>query len=291
MAATWTARQSSQSSGSRRTLIISLAFGLLSAFLVYRLVNSGHGGGSAGAEAAVLVARQDIPARTIVTAEMVGLKQVPVSLKLASTFTDAKPVVGKAAKAQIKAGEQVVAERLANDTKELGFAGTVPEGMRAISITVTEVATDGGLIQPGDQADVIGVFRVYDAQNGLALFGKADQDKPQHLVAETLIPSATVLAIAQAAQDGAVAPAVGKVAGQKGYAEAKTVTIAVAPEDAPRIALADLLGTLRLAVHRFNEPDAQPIPQVDNSAQSLLGTGAATNARPSGTPQPAAPSR
>ncbi|HLZ70733.1 MAG TPA: Flp pilus assembly protein CpaB [Dehalococcoidia bacterium] len=269
MATTWPA-QRAKASGSRRVLIISVVFGLLSAFLVWRLLSSAGASSTGGTLVPVIVARQDIPARTVVTDGMVTVKQVPSSLRLATAYTDSKPLVGKATKAAIGAGEQVLTARIAADPKELGFTGTVPPGLRAASIQVTEVASVGGLVQPGDLVDVIGVFQVNDNGTSGAPLGKSDASKPTHMIAATILQSATVLAVAQASENGSTQPSSGKVAAGKTQAEAKTVTLAVSPQDAERLALADTIGSLRLSAHRFDESDGQSINCIENSGQSLI---------------------
>lgn len=269
MATTWPA-QRANSSGSRRVLLISLVFGLLSAFLIWRLLSSAGSGSASGAMVPVVVARQDIPARTMVTDGMISVKQVPASLRLATAYTDTKTLVGHPTKDAIGAGEQVLVARVAADPKELGFTGTVPPGLRAASIQVTEVSSVGGLVQPGDLVDVIGVFQVNDSAATASALGKNDAGKAQHMIAATILQSAPVLAIAQSSQNGATQPTSGKVAAGKTQADAKTVTLAVSPQDAERLALADTIGTLRLSAHRFDESDGQSINCIENSGQSLI---------------------
>jgi len=165
MAATWTARQTANTSKNRRALLLSLVLGLLAAFLLFRLVTAAQPKSAAPVTVPVLVAKQDIPARTVVTGGMVAVKQVPASLRLASAFTDSKVAIGQAARAPISAGEQVLTSQITSNTVELGFSGQVPAGMRAVSINVQEVVNSGNLVQPGDSVDVIGVFQVV-RQNG-----------------------------------------------------------------------------------------------------------------------------
>ncbi len=297
MATTWPARSAARSNN-RRILIIALVFGLLSAFLVWRVLSSSSTGSVSSTMVPVVVARQDIPARTVITEGLLTVKQIPSSLRLATAYTDAKTLVNKVAKDQISAGEQVVAARVAADPREIGFTGSVPPGMRAVSIQVSEVVDIGGLIQPGDTVDVVGVFQVWDGVNGADSFGKPEWDKPKHLVTTTLVQSATVLAIAQSSQNGASQPASGKASAGKAQADAKTVTLAVSPQDAERLALADTAGTLRLTAHRFDETGGQPINCVQNSDQALIQAQglvcnsplpvAVASPQPATAPQPAA---
>jgi pilus assembly protein CpaB len=297
MATTWPARSASRSNN-RRILIVALVFGLLSAFLVWRVLSSSSSGSVSSNMVPVVVARQDIAARTVIAESLLTVKQIPSSLRLATAYTDPKTLLNKVAKSQISAGEQIVAARVAADPREVGFTGTVPPGMRAVSIQVSEVVDIGGLIQPGDTVDVVGVFQVWDSINGADTFGKPEWDKPKHLVTSTLVQSATVLAIAQSSDSGASQPSSGKVSAGKAQADAKTVTLAVSPQDAERLALADNAGTLRLSAHRFNETGGQPINCVQNSGQSLIQAqglvcnsplpAAVASPQPAATPEPAA---
>ncbi len=293
MATAIPARRSGVSSGNRRTLIIAIVFGLLAAFLVYRAVSSSSGSSSGGGDVSVLVARQDIPARTVLTDGMLTLEHVPAKLKLASALSDTKVTTGKIARTQIAAGEQVLATRLAGSVNELGFAGQVPDGLRAVSILANEVSVTGGLIQPGDFVDVIATFNVNDKGPDVDVFAsKPDGGAAGRVMSGTLLQSVQVLAIAQdAVTPGSNnAPSGGKVPAAKGNAEARSVTLAVSEDDAARLALADEMGTLRLALRHVNDNAAQPPAQVDNSFPSLFANGGQVHTIDSGTTPAAAPS-
>lgn len=265
MAATWTSRPTASSSN-RRALLIALIFGLLSAFLVYRLLTAVQPKGAALAGVPVVVAAQDIPARTMITASMVTMKPVPDSLKLTGAFTDTKSVVGKAAKQTIVQGDQLTGTTLANSPADLGFSGQVPAGMRAVSISVTEVSTEGGLIQPGDHVDVIGIYQQFDKQNG-GLYYQPDASSPKNLVALTVLQDVQVLAFAQNGIDNS-AQSTSKVSPTKGQPDAKSVTLAVSPEDAERLALGEQTGIFHLSLHRVGDDSTGPVQQLSNLAST-----------------------
>lgn len=261
MAATWTSRPTASSSN-RRALMIALVFGLLSAFLVYRLLTSVQPKSAAVGGTAVVVAKQDIPARTMITADMVTTKPVPDSLKLASVLTDTKVAVGKAARQAIPQGDQVTAGVLANNPSDLGFSGTVPPGMRAMSISITEVSTEGGLIQPGDHVDVIGIYQQFNKE-AAGVFYQPDASGPKALVALTVLQNVQVLAFAQTGIDNSAQGAT-KVAPTKGQPDAKSVTLAVTPEDAERLALGQQTGIFHLSLHGIGDSSTGPLPQLSN---------------------------
>jgi pilus assembly protein CpaB len=286
MAATWTARDAAAPASNRRTLMIAIVFGLVSAFLIFRLLSSASSKGSGPVAAVpVLVASQDIPAKTAVTEQMVALKQVPASLRLPTAYTDTKSVVGHVTREAISANEQVLSTKLADTQKELGFSGQVPAGMRAVSINVEQVVTNDNLIAPGDSVDVIAVFqRLGSAPDGQASLNPAADDKAKRLTAVTVLQDVQILAIAQEITDP-VAQGNAKASSSTKPADVKTVTLAVSPDDAQRLFLSDEIGTLRLALHRFGEHDVQPLQPLDNTVQQVFGLG--DTARPA-SPAPAA---
>ncbi len=272
MAASFTARDPAAvgtSHTNRRILLISLVLGLLAALLLWRLLSATQAKTVQVNTVPVVVAKQDIPARTTITGGMLDVKQVPNGVRLASAFTDTKAAVGQVTRVQVNAGEQVLSDRLAASVRDLDFSAQVPDGMRAASITVAEVVTNGGLIQPGDEVDVVGVFEIQGgpADTGSA-FAKDQGDKPKHFAAVTVLTDVKVLAVAQRSDDGVAAKN-----NSKPQPDAKTVTLAVTPEDAQKLFLADQMGTLRLSLHKLGDHDAPQLSPVPNTLPAVGGGG------------------
>src|SRR6516162_7159398 len=79
---------SSRTSGSRRALLIALAFGTISAFLVFAFLSRTDASGSAGGTVPVLVAAQDVSLGREITDQNVTLKSLPIVAKHPNAFTD-----------------------------------------------------------------------------------------------------------------------------------------------------------------------------------------------------------
>ena len=110
MAASWTARDPAAvgtSHSNRRILLISLVLGLLAALLLWRLLSATQAKTIQVNTVPVVVAKQDIPARTTITAGMLDVKQVPNGVRLSSAFTDTKAAVGQVTRVQVNAGERI----------------------------------------------------------------------------------------------------------------------------------------------------------------------------------------
>ena len=267
------------SRGNRGLLILALITGLVAAIVVFVALNQG-GGGSDNAKpgsavtttSAVVVAKSDIAAGTEITAGMVEVIEAPNSLLVRDAFTSTQLVVGEAARYPIAAGEQVTRARVGANTEGDGLAFVVPAGMRAIAVKVDEITGVGGLILPGDRADVIAVIS-----------DQAGADNPDRVV--TVLQDVEVLAVAQSAQEPV--PAADEEAAAQAETDgasttsgqlpedaepqpsARTLTLALTPEQVQLLALVQEKGRVYLSLRRFGD-NAQPqLPVIDLS--SILG--------------------
>ena len=221
-----------------------------------------------------MVADKDIGARTELTGGMLSVKQVPTDEALTGAYTDTEQVAGQVTRQDIQKGEQITASKIGPQTKaerEEGLSFIIPQGMRAFSVQVDETSAVGGLLLPGDLVDII------------AIFDEGDFDVNK---AVTLLQNIEVLAVAQAAQESIPAPASevtatptpsGEAATTLGTRpedvkpnpDARTVTLAVTPEQAQLLALTQAKGDLALSLRPFGDA-----AQVNLNETTLIPMGA-----------------
>lgn len=153
--------------GSSRTgLLLAGILAIIAGVLVFAAVNSSSDSGngvknaSSGPETTVVTAKQDIPARTEIKADMLQLTKVPANALLGGAFSSTDLVAGRIARIPIYKGEQLVQDKLAADKTDLGLSYIVPEGTRAMGVKVDKVIGAGGLIRPGDRVDLVAVVDV-----------------------------------------------------------------------------------------------------------------------------------
>ncbi|MCH7908145.1 MAG: Flp pilus assembly protein CpaB [Candidatus Hydrogenedentes bacterium] len=206
----------------------------------------------------LVVASRDIEAGVALTDSMFELGEVPADVVLDGSFLSVDDVEGRVARYPIVKGEQILATRLVSleDSEEdgAGLAFTVPPGMRAVSVPVSEVSGAGGLIVPGDRVDVMVSADFED------LFGPgeilADSSQKSDPVVMTILQDVLVLAVGQVLaersdpdrdrdtfrnDDAEVQPA------------ARSVTLAVSPKDAQLLFMSAQEGKLGLALRPFGE--------------------------------------
>lgn len=249
----------------RLRLMLGLLLGIIGAALtvVYLAQGSGNeSGGQSGATAAVVVATQDIPANTKITADMVTVKQLPVGVVLQGAFRDTTGVVDKVTSVSIVSGEQVLTSRVSSSSIALAEYGDkaplsllVPEGRRAFSLKTSEVAAAGGLIRGGDHVDVILSGGAAGVENSQAFLASGS--------ACYVVQDIEVLAVGNAVKRVATDGGPAGVAAAATNPEAVSVTLAVTPEEAWWLAAAqqavneDKVGNqLWVALRPFGEHGA-----------------------------------
>ena len=141
---------------------------------------------------------------------------------------------------------------------ETGFLREVlAPGMRAISIFITPVTGVSGLVEPGDQVDVVLVQQAHDGPDGHE--GAAG--------AKGVVASARILAVGQSVRKIQVDPK--KEAGGT-MPSPSTATLEVSPEDVGVLSVASKMGDLVLAIRpRSSEGQASSVPQVDGEKVSM----------------------
>lgn len=244
--------------------LVAVIFSVIAAILVYAALQSGSGNDTSSSVSAastlVVVAARDVPANTILTADMLEVRQVPLGSQLDGVFASTARVVGLPTRFPIEAGEQVTPQKVGLDRidDENDIALVLPPGRRAFAVEVREVTGVGGLLLPGHYVDVIAVFADRFDQSGRAII---------------LLQDIEILAIGQEAQEPF--PASESEEGATGLAgrrpedvehqpEASSATLAVTPQDTQMLALVQESGAaIWLSLRPIGDHDVLPAEDVD----------------------------
>jgi pilus assembly protein CpaB len=271
----------SPSRGNRRFILLAIVLGLMGAGLVYvatsRNSTSTSNNASVVQNVPVVVAKTDIPARTTITQEMLDVKLVPQEAISPLAFSSVQAAVGQVTRYPLTTGEQVLSSKVVNTnagvSRSLSFV--MPEGKRGFAINASEVENAGGLVLPGDYVDI---YLMQDRNVG-------DNTQSAYSV-QILMQNVEVLAVATTVVDVVevpvkATPADGTTTGTTGSDStdgntqrvrnseaaanpgAKTVTLALTPEEAEKLYLAEANGRIRLAVRPFGDNDTVDVaPQT-----------------------------
>jgi pilus assembly protein CpaB len=150
-------------------------------------------------------------------------------------------VYGDPLRRNVESGEPVTTQSLVIDSKGSFLSAMIDPGMLAVSVAVQgEAGGAGGFISPGDRVDVILAYT-------LRLSGPAQAAAPKTIpkfVIQVLLRDIKVLAVDQNAKDDVHDPKI-----------AKSVTLEVDVASAEKLALAQQVGSLSLALRRLGEKD------------------------------------
>ncbi|MBP2656870.1 MAG: Flp pilus assembly protein CpaB [Firmicutes bacterium] len=220
--------------------IIAVILSLVSATLVYNYLQK------ASVKAPkpglpVVVAKVDILPKTKITADMIQEVNVPEEYIQPGAVQGIDNAVGVLVREPIVAGEQITAQRLVVAGKAGGFSGSIPRNMRAVTVSVTEVTGVAGFVKPGDNVDLIATF---------------DQSAVGEDASRIILQNVEVLAVDREPQSGVVVnPNAEANKGKQDVIRVSTVTLAVTPEEATRLTVAEEKGKIRLALRSYMPGD------------------------------------
>jgi pilus assembly protein CpaB len=222
---------------------LALAIGLLVSYAVYNRLRS-----IAGAETTVgspvVVATEDIPVGTKLTANDVHLVTVPPSAVPPGAFTTTAKVLGRGAILPLGKGDFVLASKLASLNAGAGLPSMIPQGMRAVSVRVNDVVSVAGFVQPGTHVDVL-----------------ATGSQGAEHQTTTVLENVLVLAVGRSLDRNSDA------------ASAPVITFALSPDDSQKLALVAQEWRIQLALRNPMDPKKEGISAT--RASSLYPTSVA----------------
>lgn len=145
-----------------KTLWISLFSGALAVFLVYSYSqeNKAQLDKKFSANVRVIVAAKDIAEMQTIDDTMITTKEIPEDFLQPNYTKNTDEVIGQVAGIPIKAGEQILLNKLLSPGPETGIALQVSPTKRAVTIPVDEMRAVAKLIRPGDRVDILASLEI-----------------------------------------------------------------------------------------------------------------------------------
>ena len=177
----------------RSLLATGLVLALVSALLTYYFASRAPAAdpGITVATTQVLVARRDIPVRTILTADDVQVVQTTAGVVPAGALRQPGDAIGRVATQPIAANEIIHASRF-TDSVATNFAifpageqasGSTPD-FRAMSLNIPNTHAVGGSIRAGDRVDIL--FALVFVPGQLGTGTNLEQDYAARILAENV---------------------------------------------------------------------------------------------------------
>lgn len=213
--------------GAGGVILVAIVLGLATAYLIWAYFRKMDEQSRKNWQP-VVVARQDIKARTKVTRDMLELTAFPKELIAENSIGKIEQAENRMTARDIRSKEQVRNNDLVQEGMVPTLAYKVPEGMRAIAIGAGEVMSVGTSVQPGDHVDIVATYH--------------DPRTRQELT-KMLMQNVLVLAVNRGQTE----------AGGKEGGAASSMTLAVKPEETELVAAADRQGALRISLRPVND--------------------------------------
>lgn len=194
----------------------------------------------------VVASKEPIPARTKIVESQLAIKQLPKEMATGTEFSELKELVGKIAMIELQSGEIIRQGRVVEEGKG-SLPYRVPEGKRAVTLRMDELNGVAGHPQVGDLVDLI--LFLPEKQ------GNKEEGTPNRPAsARILYEGVLVLDKGLAADPNA------KAAAKSGEQKLSSITLALSPEAATEITLAEQIGYIKMALRpALKQPDAGPV--------------------------------
>jgi pilus assembly protein CpaB len=191
----------------------------------------------------IYVAREAIPIGTVVSDAMFTVQPWPEHL-LVSGFVRADgstTLAGMVSRGYFQPQEPIIKSKLANANDPSFIAGTLPDGLRVITLETNEIRGLSGVLSAGDRVDVLLTREVVDR---VFLDPQDTRKAHEFSITETILTDARVIAVNQHTSPTNDVES----AQQKRYQPPRTVSLAVTPRDAQRLRLAEKVGDVSLTL-------------------------------------------
>ncbi|HEX7693113.1 MAG TPA: Flp pilus assembly protein CpaB [Sphingomonas sp.] len=202
----------------------------------------------------VAVASAPLEFGTPITPDKVKLVDWPADSLPEGTFSSIPQLLPmnhtRVALRPMAANEPILRSKISGEGGRAAISAVLDPTKRAVAVRVSDVAGVAGFVLPGDVVDVL-ITRTPVAVNGN---GSGQQ------ITDVLLQKVRVIAIDQDASDNTDKPAIGK-----------TATLEVSQVDAQKLALAQQVGQLSLALVN---PAAETSPTVETVSTEDLRDGA-----------------
>ncbi len=211
----------------------------------------------------VVVAARDIPANTQFRADMITTRLVAKDSVPQDSVTSVTELRELYSSVPFMKDDVIRRSKIVTKNEASSLAFRIPDGKRAITISINESKAVGYAINPGDRVDVIGIFEIRD-----------ERTDERIQVAQTILQDIPVLEISTSEPEQEVR--------SRRTPRTPIATLSVTPEQAEIIALVE--NEMRLVLTLRPQGETGAVPTEGVRVTSILGI-----KLPEPAPQPPAP--
>lgn len=234
--------------------VVSLIAGIVLAIIAVGLLSlyisslRGHSSADAGEMNYIVLADSDLSFGQKLTPRVLRVVRWPTDSIPKDAFRDLNDILAgpdgnnRVAIRPISRGEPILKSAISGFSARATMSREVAPGMRAVAIHINDVSGVAGFILPGDRVDVMLTRKL--------------KDRPVNddLVTDVILQDVVVLGVNQLSSQDRERPVV-----------ARTVTVQVTQEQAQKLVLAQLAGSLSLALRNVDTTGEVRASRVDAS--------------------------
>jgi pilus assembly protein CpaB len=222
---------------------MGLAAALFAALLVKSLLTDDLSQGGGPPETDVLLASKDMPAMSVIESTDVTVQKVAKAKLPVGYLSSPAEGIGKILAMRVVEGQVLAESCFIENGAAARVAASLPAGMRAVSVSLSNDSITGGLLYPGCVVDVLASFKLPSSERGQA-------------ISTTLLREVQVLAVRGASVVSEKEIEQDKSRSPSNYGRV-TVTLMVDPKQAEALQLATENGMISLALR--NPLDKGPV--------------------------------
>ncbi|MBN8543982.1 MAG: Flp pilus assembly protein CpaB [Alphaproteobacteria bacterium] len=200
----------------------------------------------------VIVAAQPIVPGMLIKDEMLEVQPWPEHLVVEGFAIAGNDVVsGMVSRGNFQPQEPILTNKLVNKDDPNFIAGTLPKGMRMVTIQTNETDGLAGFVFPGDRVDVMLTHEIEEekwVQPPGGAKGQLSQKRETKSLTETLLTNVRVLAVDQRAAGGVKEDGTIPIP--------RSVSLAASPTDAQRLRLGAKVGALTLTLRSTQDEES-----------------------------------
>jgi pilus assembly protein CpaB len=222
----------------------------------------------------VVMASRDIADGTAVTADSLTMQAFPADFVPHGAIAAPDDAIGKFTTTQITKGQIVLSNQLSNTLRAGNLSLSVPAGMEAVALPMTDLMSSNGAIKAGDHVDILLTIdlveiKLQSAQGDATPPDAGGGGNAKNPITQTTLQNVEVLAVGQAGDDSSDNGTTATTAGSSSSAKG-AVIVSVNAQDALVLKYAkDSGGVVDLALRAPG--DTQPVTTDPVTIDRLFG--------------------
>lgn len=221
------------------TIFLLVVLGLVAAVCAVLLINAldvaGIRASRNKADIQVVKTTKSLPAMTILTEDVLKTEQQKLTEAPQGYYTNPAQLVGKVLSVAVVEDQVLTSDKIVRGGSSAELVATLPPGMRAVSIKLSDAQISGGMLYPGCVVDILVAFTLRGNEKGEAL-------------STTMLEKIPVLAVEGESVVTKANPEEEKEAKVRTRSRGTTVTLMLDTKQAEALQLAALNGKISVAL-------------------------------------------